>query len=1007
MFRLLLTLGLVEFGGPAADRSGVEFFEQRIRPLLVENCYACHGPAKQKAGLRLDHVSTILAGGESGPEILPGDPERSRLVVAVRYTNPELQMPPKGKLGDEAIADLTEWVRRGAPWPDEPPPGTSTRSGGAAARVFDLTRRRSEHWAWRPVHPAGAPAVNDAAWSRGAEDRFVLAKLEGRGIEPAPEAPRRTLALRLAYDLTGLPPAEDELSAFIENDAPDAYEQVVDRLLASPRFGERWGRHWLDLVRYSETLGHEFDYALPNAWRYRDYIIRAFNEDVPYSQLLVEHLAGDLFEPPRRGPDGSNESVIGTAFYWFGQQVHSPVDQRQQTADRIDNQIDVLAKTFLGLTVACARCHDHKFDAIATKDYYAVYSMLISSRYTQAAIDPPAFWEAPAARLEDLLARIMKRAAKSAAPTEASSRTLRAGDVLFTDFDGPDWGDWLPDGPAFGKRPLGDGESVLELESGPALMSYRGGWAHSARLSARFQGALRSPSFTIERRFVHARAAGKSTRINLVIDGFVMIRDPIYGTLKRVIDGGEPHWITIDAERWRGRRAYLELSDLEPTDLGDDGHGEGYGPGGELAVDCVVFSDDPAPPPGWEAPVVRTPIAEDSVATAVRPAASPVAQPTAGGGSAGADELTRLLAEYRAVEASIPAPTFVPAMADGSGEDERVFLRGNPKTPGELAERRLLEAISGRDQQPIRRGSGRLEIARRIADAAGMLVDRVIVNRVWHHLFGRGLVASVDNFGALGQPPSHPELLDTLADRFRREGGSVKQLIRRLVTSSAYRMESRPRNAAAEELDPTNILLHRMPIRRADAEVLRDKILAVSGRLDLAAGGAPVPIHLTSYVEGRGRPPRSGPLDGNGRRSIYLEVRRNFLSPLLVAFDAPLPASTAGRRSVSNLPAQALILLNDPFIAAQAREWATRLLQPGSQVEAKRSPAAQLAAAYRGAFGRAPRPEELEDDLAFIAAQSSDFASSAQPGEAADAEARAWSDLCQVLFNAKEFLYVD
>jgi hypothetical protein len=689
--------------------------------------------------------------------------------------------------------------------------------------------------------------VNDASWSRGAEDRFVLAKLEGRGIEPAPEASRRTLALRLAYDLTGLPPAEDELAAFIENDAPDAYEQLVDRLLASPRFGERWGRHWLDLVRYSETLGHEFDYALPNAWRYRDYIIRAFNEDVPYSQLLVEHLAGDLLEPPRRGPDGSNESVIGTAFYWFGQQVHSPVDQRQQTADRIDNQIDVLAKTFLGLTVACARCHDHKFDAIATKDYYAVYSMLISSRYTQAAIDPPAFWEAPAARLEDLLARIMKRAAKSAAPTEASSRTLRAGDVLFTDFDGPDWGRLAARRPRVREKAARRRRVRARARKRPRAheLSRRLGTQRPTFRSLPGRAAL--PEFH-DRTPICARARGG--QVDPDQSGDRRLRHDPRSDLRDLETRHRRRRAALDHDRRRAmaraaaptsssptssRRTSVTTATVRAMGLGESSRS--------------TASSSPTTPLRRRAGKRRscgrrsrkTPWQRLSVR---RPAQSP--RPTAGGGSAGADELTRLLAEYRAVEASIPAPTFVPAMADGSGEDERVFLRGNPKTPGELAERRLLEAISGRDQQPIRRGSGRLEIARRIADAAGMLVDRVIVNRVWHHLFGRGLVASVDNFGALGQPPSHPELLDTLADRFRREGGSVKQLIRRLVTSSAYRMESRPRNAAAEELDPTNILLHRMPIRRADAEVLRDKILAVSGRLDLAAGGAPVPIYLTS-----------------------------------------------------------------------------------------------------------------------------------------------------------------
>jgi hypothetical protein len=386
-FAALLALAAPAAPGRADDPTAaqVEHFEKKVRPVLAAHCYKCHSAQakRPKGGLLLDSRQGLLKGGDNGPAVVPGRPEASRLITAVRYTDPDLQMPPRGKLPDTALADLVGWVKMGAPWPKD-----DVARAGAHNYAFDLDRRKREHWCWQPLRPGQPPHVKDGAWPHGPVDHFILARLEEKGLAPAPPDDRRTLLRRVTFDLVGLPPAPAEMDAFLRDTSPDAFARVVDRLLASPHFGERWGRHWLDLVRYAETRGHEFDYRVPNAWQYRDYVIRALNSDVPYDRFVTEHIAGDLLERPRRNPtEGFDESILGTGFWFLGEQLHSPVDTCQDKADRFDNMLDVMSKTFLGLTVSCARCHDHKFDAISTKDYYSLCGFLESSSYRLARFD--------------------------------------------------------------------------------------------------------------------------------------------------------------------------------------------------------------------------------------------------------------------------------------------------------------------------------------------------------------------------------------------------------------------------------------------------------------------------------------------------------------------------------------------------------------------------------------------------------------------------------------------
>jgi cytochrome c553 len=1007
----------------APSAADVEFFEKQVRPILAARCHECHGEKQQKASLRLDSRTGVLTGGDSGPAALPGKPSESLLVDAIRYGD-TYQMPPKSQLPAAEIATLVTWVERGLPWGPDAPPGQPA----AAVETFDL-QKRAGHWSFQPITDPAPPDVADAAWVKTPLDRFILSKLAAAGLSPAPPAEKRALLRRVTYDLTGLPPTPQELAEFLADDSADAYRRVVDRLLASPRYGERWARHWLDLVRYAETYGHEFDFDLPNAYRYRDYVIRALNDDLPFDQFVVEHVAGDLVQPPRRNPaDGTNESIVATGSFLLGEAKHSPVDVRQDEADRVDNQIDVFAKTFLGLTVSCARCHDHKFDAITTKDYYALAGYLQSSRYQQAFVDPPEQMAATLAALESLQAerraayvefvrqvlepRLAELSAKVAAGIVPATPTTTAPANELAMPRGDDWGGWTASGAAFGTRPLRPLNLVAEQRDGRDQLVFAGTIAgHSGRLSNRLHGVLRSPTFEIAKTKIHYRLHGTGGRARLILDGLQLIQDPIYGGLRFDAGGPAPHWHSQDVSKWVGHRAYLELID----------DGDGY-----LALERVAFSDA-APPgddPAMDVAAVLSRTGGDSPETAAEARATRcrevveawLAAPDAqhkdeperaaiiatllaaavqdNAATAASARLTERLAEIgnrqSDLEKQITPPRQALALADGTAENERVFIRGNHKTLGDEVPRRFLEALGGTRHAPPDEGSGRLELARQLVAADNPLVKRVIVNRLWHHHFGAGIVRSVDDFGVMGQGPTHPELLDYLAQELERNGWSLKSLHRLVVLSNTYQMSSQPR-PEADLADPTNKLWHRMSVRRLEAEAIRDAMLAVSGELDETMYGPSVMPYLTEHMTGRGRPKDSGPLDGGRRRSVYLAVRRNFLSPLFQAFDYPTPFTTIGRRGSSNVPAQALALMNNPLVVDQSRRWAERVVKATDLA----TPAARVQAMYLRALSREADPTELAAALQFVA-----------PAGANPADPAAWSELAHVIYNLKEFIFI-
>jgi len=969
-----------------------EFFERAVRPILATHCYSCHGAEAQKSGLRLDHLSFMLAGGETGPALVPGDIAQSRMITAVRYGDVDFQMPPRAKLPDDAIAVLETWIAQGAFWPDEPVPGTQHSEA-----EFNLAERAASHWAWQPIQNSPVPAVQDPAWSRNDIDRFILARLEAETLRPAAAADPAALLRRTYFTLTGLPPSPDAVRTFLRDPSDAAYETVVDALLASPQFGETWARHWLDLTRYAETYGFEQDFPVAQAWRYRDYVIRAFNADVPYDRLVQEHIAGDLIAP-RINPDtGLNESIIATGFWWMMQAQHAPVDVRQDHSERIDNQIDVFGKTFLAMTISCARCHDHKFDAISAADYFALSGVLRSTRYQVVPLDPGGSIKQaieatsePRSNAGDALFAWLGSLAQSAASAEPAHDTTNervppADATPFatfaTNFDG-----WYVSGDAFGDAPTGARSWGV---SDGKLRVQESGVVDSGLISPELHGVLRSPSFTLEHSAVHVRAAGRAAQVRLVIENYFIREhtDLLFEkTVLKVDHGDELRWLELSGglEKYRGCRAHIEIADEQ----------DGY-----IAVDEVRFANGPLVESATPAPPTPT-LAEavsswnDGRAGSVDTAAIntaiqsnfALAQP----------ELATTLQELQRSIDAIPAPVPVLAMADGNGFDIPVHVRGNYKTPGELVPRRFLEAIDSSRTPFGGPGSGRIELAKAMVAPNNTLTARVMVNRIWQHIFGKGIVATSDNFGVMGSAPSHPALLDYLATRFQHDGWSTKRLVREMVLTSTFRMASSASDGSAAVKDPNNILLHRMPLQRLEAEAIRDSVLASAGTLDSTLFGPSIPAYVSPFMGGHRKPEASGPMDGARRRSIYLEVRRNFLPALFLAFDFPVPDSTHGTRTVSNVPAQSLVLMNDPFVAAQASALGAEI------AKSDLSPELRVAELYLRVFSREPDPNEMARAVDFLRQQAISYGVSS---DAVFKDSRAWTDLIHALFMGKEFLY--
>ena len=1079
----------VSAGAKAPDPAGLELFERKIRPLLTKNCYSCHSKASGQAlgGFRLDTREGLLKGGISGSALVAGKPDQSRLILAVRYKDATLRMPPNAKLSESDVADLEKWVSLGAPDP---------RSGDAPVKAVsswdEALRTRRDWWSLKPLKyrvppvKAGTPAAHPV-------DRFLAARLAAEGLKPAPVSDRRSLIRRLTLLLTGLPPKPSDIDAFLSDTSPRAYERVVDRLLDSPQFGERWARHWMDVVRYGETHGYEWNYELRDPWRYRDYLIRAFNQDVKFDRFISEHIAGDVLPQPRiNTQEKLNESVLGTAFFRFGEVGHD--DFKEIGYDVIDNQIDTLSKAFQAATVSCARCHDHKLDAVSQKDYYALFGILTSARQIIQTIDTPEahaeiigklktskgelrrelakVWSLDlsagfksltgdgagsdpseqawrkaldgASSVTDPLWLLKKSTAGEFAPAWKSARTELEREareraefnaknfVPFGDFRQGLDPRWLATGvgAATGASPAG--EFIVAGDGDKAVTAVLPAGVYTHAYSERLNGGLRSPFIPKEHRFMSVLAVGgKGASFRTVPDfrqlgaGKADLKDErpkwtrlvrqerydqVYGEVISKVDN--PNWPERGRKREEARkedtRSYFGIVRAVVHSIGQEPKDEipfaslltgGSDPGDRAALAdrmAAVFSEAVK---AWgdgratdaQANLVDWLLQKGLIRNTV--SATP--------------ELQAQVQSYRSLEQTVPQPRLAPGVADMEDcADFPILLRGDHRTPGDTVPRRYLEVLSSDTGPMTQRGSGRLELAGRIADPGNPLTGRTITNRVWYWLFGTGIVRTVDDFGHMGESPSHPELLDWLAATFVEPtssrktgvpglGWSLKGLIRMLVKTEAFKRSSAA-SAESRASDPENRLLQHFPARRLEAEGIRDAVLATSGRLDLTMFGP----GIDPFRE-KPNPDRrllSGPLDGDGRRSIYTRVTLMEGDRFLGDFNFPDPKVAQGRREITNVPAQALTMLNDPFIHSQAETWAKSLVtNTGETVEAR------VDRMFRAAVGRGARPDETARFVKLVETLARLHSTT---GPETLGKVEVWKDIAHTVFNLKEFLYI-
>ncbi len=1055
----------------------IAFFEKKIRPLLVDRCHACHSQQAEtiEGGLRLDSRQAMLSGGETGPVIVPGNAGQSLLIESIHYGG-TYEMPPDSKLPADEIQLLNRWVQMGAPWPVEDADLTTDDQV-----TFSVQQRKESHWCWQPLERGSPPVIRDVRWPQEFIDPLILEKLESAGLEPAAEADRNQWLRRVTFDLTGLPPTLDEMERFLEDQSPLARERVVDRLLASPRFGEHWARYWMDIIRYGETKAFAQDYSAPFVFRYRDYLIRAYNSDVGYDQFLREALAGDLIETPRIDPlEGCNESVMGPGYVYLTDGHHGPADIHADEARVFDTIIDTTSKAFLGLTLSCCRCHDHKFDALSMQDYYSLYGVISSSRIDYANIVSAEQCDQLKNELQQqkvglqdaILAHIEREHTKRNPTDEATSavlceqlkrneawqqqghplypltaillaedanarrtawnrlRQLSESELQTTQQSSgtpapvtPD--SWFSSGHGFDLQRRPPGTMVIS-PSGDVLINALVGasWA-AGDLTSRLAGSLKSPTFLLPEK-ISLRVQGRHGRVRLYVQHYEMVgQGPTTTSLDIPIQQDGWHWVSFDTRLWQGKRAYLEL--LQNGDqmqfVSRKQHQWRHEEDSYLAVDRIIFGspdENNSKSPtiaAWkisgESPEslvaatvffserINQLIADWKNGTVNREGEEILAALFATGGlwevKVGQETPLRERVEHhRQRMHSIPPPIYARSLTDGPGEDEAMHIRGNPAAPSKApAKRHFLDAFAPRPFTVW--GSGRKEWAD-AALAAGMpLTARVEVNRIWYRLFGRGLVESVDNFGVKGNLPSHPELLDRLAEDFVDNGWSRKSLIRKVVLSSTYQMSTQA-SAKSLDLDPDNVLLQHANVRRLPAEAIRDAVLATSGSLNAQMYGPGVPLHLGQMPPSRARPLASGPLDGDRRRAVYQEMRRNYLPPLLLAFDLPQAAVALGKRGVTNVPAQSLALLNDPFIIQQAERWAEQIMRDGNLSTEQR-----IDRLHRIALSRPANAKEID-----LATHMLNFFTDNSAGKQNQSlkSKLAWQNLCHLMFNRKEFIFI-
>ncbi len=941
---------------PKPDKAVIDFFEQKIRPVLVKHCYSCHSAEVKsvKGGLYVDTRDGLRLGGNSGPAIVPGKPVESLLLKAMRYD--ELEMPPSGKLADEVLADFEKWIRMGAPDP---------RDGKVQPRkTVDLDEGR-KFWSFRPLQPTTVPDVRDSHWPNSDIDRFILAALEAKQLRPAADADRRTLIRRVTFDLIGLPPTPSEVEAFVRDPADDrtALEKVVDRLLASPQFGERWGRHWLDLARYADSNGKDENLAFHEAWRYRDYVIRSLNTDKPIHRFIAEQLAGDLM--PSSSTEERDEMLTATGLLVIGPKVLADRDKLKRKMDVIDEQIDTLGKMFLGLSLGCARCHDHKFDPIPTADYYALAGIFFSTRTLDGfkrgnpivsgwmvrplgGAEGQARWNAQQEyqkKLTELTNQIKKVKAELA--SQQDKATMRSPAKLIglvvDDKQATFVGTWKDS--QYARPYVGDGYRHDDKSD-------------KGRKSATFTPKIpRAGEYEVFVSYTASSSRAKNVPVTVRYAG---------GEKTILIDQTKPP--TLDGlfvSVGKFRFAEGSQGSVTISNAGTENYvivdAVRFVPAGALEMDKEMAMGVPAE--------VRNKIAEAS------------------------ERLKQLEAQEKALKDNVPpAAQLVMAVRDEDKiENVRINLRGNPHQLGAEVPRGMLSVTQPGPRPTVTSAqSGRLELAQWLTRDTHPLTGRVFVNRVWLHLMGQGIVRTPDDFGRQGEPPTHPELLDHLTRQFFADGWSLKRLIRHIVLSRTYRLSSMA-DATLLQADPENKLFGRAMRRRLDAEALRDAMLQVAGALDRKVGGSAVESLGESAIDNNS----NGGIktDNNYRRSVYLPIIRNDLPPFLEVFDFADPEVTTGQRDTTTVPTQALFLMNNPFVIDLAQRTAARLIQHSAD-EGQR-----IHELCRLTLNRAPTALEHDAIVRHLSA--------IRQSRKDQAELAAWASVSQAVFGCTEFRFLE
>ena len=899
-----------------SDEAKIAFFEKNVRPILIKRCYECHSveSGKSKGGLLIDSLEAILKGGDNGPALVAGNPDKSHLIESVRYENQDLQMPPKGAIPAAEVKTLEEWVKMGAP---DPRAAVATTQH-AVPRVIDL-KEGAKHWAFRPIAIPPVPKADVA----NPIDAFISEKLAEENLKLAAPADKRTLIRRATFDLTGLPPTPQEVDDFLTDNAPDAYAKVVDRLLRSPQYGEKWGRHWLDVARYSDSNGLDENIALGTAWRYRDYVVNAINADKPFDQFLTEQIAGDLLEAKDLAE--RREHVTATAFLNLGAKVLAEPDKEKLTMDVVDEQIDVMGRAFMGLTLGCARCHDHKFDPVPTEDYYALAAIFKSTQSFSAdrigALSTA--YEAPMGSLDDFAA------------IKSSERILK------------------------------DQRAAVSKAESAAITALR-----------------------------------KEVREHAVEYLMAAAKLPVAPTLSQVRPVAEP--LGLRPHILLNCRVYLAANETLPffkpwhdalNKTGDVQSLRGY----YTAIFTAAEKIKPDPK-------VKT---EDSLLHQARAALDAPAgflalppEPIILFPKDVAETVRALKDTMMATESNLPDLPTTLAVSDSTKilKELPVHIRGSHLALGKPVPRGFIQvaqaSLKSKPQFPANQ-SGRLELARWLASPEHPLTSRVIANRIWSWHFRQGIVPTTDNFGLLGQQPTHPALLDWLARWFTTNGWSLKDMHRLIMSSRTYQQSSAT-SALGYAADPEDLLLHHFPVRRLEAEEIRDALLQVAGSLDTTIGGKTIPRRNREFVFNHTS--KDFTSYDSTRRALYLPIIRNNLYDLFQQFDYPDPSTSTGLRYSSVVSPQALLLMNSDLATDAAQNFATRLFKISPDKEAR------LRAAYLLAFAREATAEDLRRSENYLTAADASLNSTQQ--DSTKREHQTWSLLCQALMMSNEFIYL-